>query len=336
MSSNRKLGRAPITAKGLDYDYYWISCPRLERIVRKHLEDVFAKDPGQAPGILRLFFHDCFSQGCDASILLDGANDEQTADENIGLRPEAIQTIENLRALVRKQCPRVVSCSDILVIAAREAVRQFGGPDFDVPLGRKDSKSFNTSAATNLPKPFFKTPDLLKSFTDKKLDATDLVALSGAHTYGVSHCGSVFDFEQIIPFNRSTDAPIEPQFSNSLVGKCPNEDSPATIDLDIRTPNKFDNMYYIDLLNQQGVFISDQDLAYHKDTKEIVNQFASNQKLFFDKFANAFVKASQLEVLTGNDKRGEIRKSCFAPNDGDDGVSSSLLHEVVDSATASN
>ena len=63
-------------------------------------------------------------QGCDASILLNGANGEQDADENIGLRPGAIQTIENLRALVRKQCPRVVSCSDILVIAAREAVRQ--------------------------------------------------------------------------------------------------------------------------------------------------------------------------------------------------------------------
>jgi hypothetical protein len=39
-----------------------LSCPKVERIVRFHLEDVFEKDSGQAPGILRLFFHDCFSQ----------------------------------------------------------------------------------------------------------------------------------------------------------------------------------------------------------------------------------------------------------------------------------
>jgi peroxidase len=71
-------------------------------------------------------------------------------------------------------------------------------------------------------------------------------------------------------------------------------------------------MYYINLLNHQGVFTSDQDLASHPKTKEIVNLFASNQKEFFNKFANAFVKVSQLDVLTGN--QGEIRKSCFAPN----------------------
>ncbi|XLU59326.1 hypothetical protein S245_053974 [Arachis hypogaea] len=331
MSSNRKLGKAPITAKGLSYDFYWISCPRVERIIRKHLEDVFEKDPGQAPGILRLFFHDCFSQGCDASIFLSGASGEQDTDENFGLRPEAIETIENLRALVRKQCPRVVSCSDILVIAAREAVRQFGGPDFDVPLGRKDSKFFNKSSAANLPKPFFKTGELVKSFSDRNLDATDLVALSGAHTYGLAHCGSLF--------NRTTDTqpPIDPEFRNGLIGKCPDEDSPVPIDLDIRTPNKFDNMYYIDLLNQQGVFTSDQDLASDPRTREIVNQFSSNQKLFFDKFANAFVKASQLQVLTGNDVNAEIRKTCFAPNnDGFSSSSSSVLHEVVDSAETNN
>jgi hypothetical protein len=67
-------------------------------------------------------------QGCDASILLNLAEGKNKTERdhaaNFGLRDEAIQTIENLRALVRGQCPRVVSCADILVIAAREAVRQ--------------------------------------------------------------------------------------------------------------------------------------------------------------------------------------------------------------------
>jgi len=65
--------------------------------------------------------------GCDASILLNGVNgeeDEKQHDANFALKEEALQTLENLRALIRRQCPRVVSCADIVVLAAREAVRQ--------------------------------------------------------------------------------------------------------------------------------------------------------------------------------------------------------------------
>jgi peroxidase len=66
-------------------------------------------------------------QGCDASILLKGDGIEpieRNHTSNFGLRDGAIQAIEDIRAIIRAQCPRVVSCADILVIAAREAVRQ--------------------------------------------------------------------------------------------------------------------------------------------------------------------------------------------------------------------
>lgn len=183
---------------------------------------------------------------------------------------------------------------------------QLGGPDFDVPLGRKDSLTFDANAPINLPAPFLRTDELLGVFGSKNFDATDVVALSGAHTFGRTHCGSLF--------NRTTesDPPIDPEFKKQLEATCPSADSPNTVNLDVRSPVKFDNMYYINLLNRQGVFTSDQDIATHPKTKEIVNSFASNQKQFFDKFANAFVKVSQLSVLTGN--QGEIRKSCFATN----------------------
>ncbi|KAJ1438419.1 Secretory peroxidase [Sesbania bispinosa] len=322
--SSRKLARPPIV-KGLSWDYYWLSCPRVERIIRKHLEDVFERDSGIAPGILRLFFHDCFAQGCDGSILLngDGEDDEKQHVANFGLREEALQTIEDLRALVRKQCPRVVTCSDILVIAAREAVRQLGGPDFDVPLGRKDSLTFNVTAPDNLPPPFFRTDELLGLFGSRNFDATDVVALSGAHTYGRAHCPSLF--------NRTieSDPPIDPEFKKQLEATCPNDESLNTINLDVRTPVKFDNMYYINLLNRQGVFTSDQDIASHPETKETVNLFASNQKAFFDKFADAFVKVSQLSVLTGD--QGEVRKTCFAPNNRKSRMSS-VVEQVLELA----
>lgn len=47
---------------GLSWTFYNSSCPELESIVRTHLKTVFEKDIGQAAGLLRLHFHDCFVQ----------------------------------------------------------------------------------------------------------------------------------------------------------------------------------------------------------------------------------------------------------------------------------
>ena len=54
-ASSEELARPPI-AKGLSWNYYWLTCPALERIVRKHLQKVFQQDSGQAPALLRIFF----------------------------------------------------------------------------------------------------------------------------------------------------------------------------------------------------------------------------------------------------------------------------------------
>ncbi|BAU02006.1 hypothetical protein VIGAN_11140600 [Vigna angularis var. angularis] len=308
---SRTLEKRPPLVPGLSWNYYFpLACPTLEWIVSNNLEKAFKKDSGLAPGILRLFFHDCFANGCDASILLNApdGNDEKSHPANIGIRQEALLAIEELRRVIYKQCLPVVSCSDILVVAAREAVRQMGGPDFDVPLGRKDSLTFDLDGPNNLPPPFFRTEQLLGVFGQRNFDATDVVALSGAHTYGRAHCSSLV--------NRTieSDPPIDPDFKNKLVATCPTSQSSNIVNLDARTPAKFDNMYFINLLNRQGVFTSDQDLASHPQTKEIVNLFASNQKEFFDSFADAFVKVSQIDVITSRQGKGEIRDRCFVAN----------------------
>ena len=81
---------------------------------------------------------------------------------------------------------------------------------------------------------------------------------------------------------------------------------------DIRTPNKFDNKYYVDLVNRQGLFTSDQDLYTDERTKGIVEGFAEDQELFFEKFVDSMIKMGQLSVLTG--KQGEIRANCSVRN----------------------
>jgi len=54
------------------------------------------------------------------------------------------------------------------------------GPDWVVPLGRRDSFNANQTLATsNLPGPRFLLTELKTSFLNQGLDTTDLVALSG-------------------------------------------------------------------------------------------------------------------------------------------------------------
>jgi len=47
---------------------------------------------------------------------------EQSSIPNLTLRQQAFVVINNLRALVQKKCGQVVSCSDILALAARDSV----------------------------------------------------------------------------------------------------------------------------------------------------------------------------------------------------------------------
>lgn len=64
-------------------------------------------------------------QGCDGSILLDGTDSdpsEKDASPNLTLRAKAFQIIEDLRELVHNTCGRVVSCADIVTVAARDSV----------------------------------------------------------------------------------------------------------------------------------------------------------------------------------------------------------------------
>ncbi|KAL9357686.1 hypothetical protein Peur_050939 [Populus x canadensis] len=297
---------------GLSWSFYDYSCPKAESIIRKQLKKVFKNDIGQAAGLLRLHFHDCFVQGCDGSVLLDGSASgpsEQDAPPNLTLRPKAFEIIDDLRERVHKECGRVVSCADIAAIAARDSVYLSGGPEYDVPLGRRDGLNFATQSATlaNLPPPTANASTILRSLAAKNLDATDVVALSGGHTIGIGHCGSFT--ERLYP---TQDPTMEKTFAEDLKGICPTNSSTNTTVLDIRSPNKFDNKYYVDLVNRQGLFTSDQDLYSYKKTRGIVTSFAEDEALFFEKFVVAMIKMSQLSVLTGN--QGEIRANCSVRN----------------------
>ncbi|PUZ73339.1 hypothetical protein GQ55_2G466700 [Panicum hallii var. hallii] len=295
----------------LSSTFYDTSCPNALSTIRTAVNAAVAQEARMGASLLRLHFHDCFVQGCDASVLLNDTNGgEQNAIPNAGsLRGFGV--IDNIKAQLEALCPQTVSCADILTVAARDSVVALGGPSWTVPLGRRDSTNSNaTGANSDLPPPSFNLDQLINSFgnNNKNLTVTDMVALSGAHTIGQARCTTFRD--------HLGEANINSTFAASLRTSCPAAQSTSTDNnlapLDVTTPNTFDNAYYSNLLSQRGLLHSDQELFNNGSTDSIVRNFASNAAAFTSAFATAMVKMGNLQPLTGT--QGQIRRNCWRVN----------------------
>lgn len=87
---------------------------------------------------------------------------------NIGLA--AFDLLEEIKAAVEDRCPGVVSCSDILIYAARDAASALsnGNIHFDVPAGRLDGLVSSASEAqAELPDSTFTVQQLIDNFARK-------------------------------------------------------------------------------------------------------------------------------------------------------------------------
>ncbi|GJN02652.1 hypothetical protein PR202_ga20025 [Eleusine coracana subsp. coracana] len=124
----------------LSPNYYRHSCPRAERIVSDVIAAKQRANPSTAAGTLRLFFHDCFVNGCDASVLVSPLSSsstppERAAEINLSLPGDAFDAVDRAKSALESACPGVVSCADVLALAARDLVGLLGGPRWPVALG---------------------------------------------------------------------------------------------------------------------------------------------------------------------------------------------------------
>ncbi|KAE8700065.1 Peroxidase 73 [Hibiscus syriacus] len=200
-------------------NYYHKTCPNVENIVRDAVTKKFQQTFVTAPATIRLFFHDCFVQGCDASVMIassGGNKAEKDHPDNFSLAGDGFDTVIKAKEAVDAvpSCRNKVSCADILAMATRDAIALLGGPYYEVEQGRLDGLS----------------------------------STAAAHTVGFSHCSKFAN--RIHNFSRlnAVDPALDRGYASRLRQMCPkNVDTRVAVDVDVKTPRKFDNVYFKNL-----------------------------------------------------------------------------------------
>ncbi|XP_059294785.1 peroxidase 64-like [Lycium ferocissimum] len=207
-------------------------------------------------------------------------------------------------------CLVIVSAKNIWLLEYTESEKkcycgQSGGPFWDVPKGRKDGRTSRASETRQLPAPTFNISQLQQSFSQRGLSLEDLVALSGGHTLGFSHCSSFSNRIHNFNTTHDVDPTLHPSLAATLKGICPlkNRAKNAGIPMD-PSSTTFDNTYYKLILQKKSLFSSDQALLSIPKTKSLVSEFASSKEAFFKAFANSMIKMSSI-----NGGR-EVRRVC--------------------------
>lgn len=142
---------------------------------------------------------------------------------------------------------------------------------------------------------------------------THCIPQTGSHTMGKARCVS---FKQRI-YQENSEENLDYHrrdkiFRRVLRSICPESGrDDAIAPLDFKTPSRFDNHYFHNIIEGKGLLESDNVLVsqdYEGVIREHVWSYAKNQEYFFDSFAKSIIKMGNIHVLTGD--KGEIRKSC--------------------------
>ncbi|KAK6135015.1 hypothetical protein DH2020_031242 [Rehmannia glutinosa] len=233
-------------------------------------------------------------KGCDGSLLLDDTDEmvgEKLALSNIdSLR--SYEVIDEIKDALERACPGVVSCADVIIMAARDAVVLSGGPHWEVKLGRQDSLTASQEASNDImPSPRANATYLTTLFTKFNLSVQDLA---------------------LQPVGLGPADPTIDQYREKLDRLCPlGGDEEVTGDLDV-TPERFDNQYYKDLVSGRGFLNSDQTLYTFDETREYVEVFSRDESEFFRAFVEGMIRLGDLQ----SGLPGEIRRKCRVVNNG--------------------
>ncbi|XP_060211477.1 peroxidase 27-like [Lycium barbarum] len=306
-----------VNSQGVEVGFYKKICPNVEAIVKEITVNYISSAPTLTAPLLRMHFHDCFVRGYDGSVLLNSTNGNQAekyAIPNQSLR--GFQVIDAAKSALEKECPDVVSCSDILALAARDAFSLVNGPSWQAPLGRGDGRvSILSEALKNPPTPFDNFTTLKTIFGALGLNVKDLVLWAIRHTIGMSHCFSFPSRLYNFTGKGNMDPNMDQNYINRLKIKSKPNDVTTIVEMDPGSFKSFDTDYYTMVAKRRGLFGSDAALLTNSQAKDYVlwlSQSKPHGSTFFKDFGESMVKMGKIGVLTG--KAGEIRKHCAFRN----------------------
>ncbi|KAG6547467.1 hypothetical protein Mapa_010915 [Marchantia paleacea] len=316
-------GLLPRIAQATDYpthprlseDFYDKTCPLAKINVWNVLVRQLALNKNLPAQLVRLFFHDCFVRGCEASIMLASTpSNVAEVDSRANINSiKGLEAIAQAKLKVEEDCPGIVSCADIIALAARDILQMSRGIYFPVQLGRKDGVvSIAAEADASLPSPFSNYTQLVNNFANQGLSEKEMVVLSGAHTFGVTHCNLVW--RRIWAF--SPTVPTDPALKASHVAKlkalCPFDQPQSRTEVPLDSSvggNFFDSKYYERVVDGETAFISDSAILTTPFAEALVRDLGKfSTAPFFEEFGIAMVKMGHIKVLTGSE--GTIRKVC--------------------------
>ncbi|KAK6123932.1 hypothetical protein DH2020_042329 [Rehmannia glutinosa] len=265
---------------GLFMNYYKDSCPQAEDIIKEQVQLLYKRHKNTAFSWLRNIFHDCFVESCDASLLLDSTRrmlSEKETDRSFGMRN--FRYIETIKEALERECPGVVSCSDILVLSARDGIVALGGPYIPLKTGRRDGrKSRADILEQHLPDHNESMSVVLERFANIGIDTSGVVALLGAHSVGRTHCVKLV--HRLYP---EVDSSLTLTMLSTCSTSAPTRSRPKGGPIrenDRGTPMKLDNNYYRNILDNKGLLIVDHQLVTDKEDQALCEENGQEPRLF--------------------------------------------------------
>ncbi|KAJ4834629.1 hypothetical protein Tsubulata_030851 [Turnera subulata] len=279
------LGGGAFVYGQLSSTFYDSTCPNVSSIIRELIEEALQTDPRIGASL-----------GCDGSILLDNTETIQSEKEALPNNNSArgFDVVDRMKARLETACPATA-----------------GGPSWTNLLGRRDGLTANRTAANAfLPAPTDTLARLKTRFIDVGLNGdVDLVALSGAHTFGRAHCRTFS--KRLYNFTGQPDPTLNKTYLATLRALCPIGGSGSGLaNFDPTTPDGFDNSYFSNLQFRQGLLQSDQALFSTPgpdSTAAIVSYFSANQSAFLESFAHSDEKDGKPRCLNRNPRRDQTQ-----------------------------
>lgn len=255
---------------------------------RKELSELIA-EKGCGPILIRLAWHDAGTfcvkdktggpRGCMR--FRECVEDDKCVPEAKFGANAGLSIAQDLVQHIKDGAGADMTYADFWALAGIVAVKEMGGPDVTFREGRKDATCVSESVEEGRHPDGSKGADHLRDvFYRMGLNDQDIVALSGAHTVGRCHA------------DRS------------------GFEGPWTAE-----PLKFDNTYFVDLLNKTWVestsskgcpqlkdaagtdtmmLISDKALIEDDKFRPYVEKYAKDQDAFFVDYAEAYQKLLEL------------------------------------------